>query len=162
MELPFEGARRVAVAAAIRDESGGSVRVVNVHLTSAVPPARTVVTGNGSRLRQSLALIDALQLACEPGGAEPASVECDMSTLLGGDLNTWSDSETSLIHLREWFSDSPPPLAAPTRGAFPTDHILFRQGPGRAPRLLDDTYVRLADRYRSDHHGIRARLRFPG
>ena len=162
MELPFEAARRVAVAAVIRNGSGASLRVVTVHLTSAAPPARTVVTGNGSRLRQSLGLIDALQLACDPDGAEFACDEGDMSTLLGGDLNTWSTSETSLIHLRDWFSDSPPPLAVPTRGEFPTDHILFRQGPGRAPRLLDATYERLGERYHSDHHGIRARLRFRG
>lgn len=161
VELPFEAARRVAVAAAIRDESGASLRVVTVHLTSAVPPARTVVTGNGSRLRQSLGLVDALQLACDPDGAASACDEGGMSTLLGGDLNTWSTSETSLIHLRDWFPDSPPPLAATTRGAFPTDHILFRQGPGRAPRLLEATYERLGERYHSDHHGIRARLRFP-
>jgi len=162
MELPFEAARRVAVAAVIRDGSEASLRVVTAHLTSAVPPARTIVTGNGSRLRQSLGLVDALQAACEAGGAESACDDDARSTLLGADLNTWSSSETSLLRLREWFSDSPPLLATPTRGPFPTDHILFRQGPGRAPRLLEDTYVRVGERYHSDHHAIRARLRFPG
>jgi endonuclease/exonuclease/phosphatase family metal-dependent hydrolase len=162
VELPFEAARRVAVGATIGEPFDASVRVVSAHLTSAAPPVRTVMTGNGSRLRQSLALAEALQQLCDPadGDGDPAS--CDLSVLLGGDLNTWSDHESSLLHLREWFTDSPPPLEEPTRGSFPTDHILFRQGPGSTPRLLDSTYVRLADRYHSDHHGLRVILRFPG
>ena len=161
VELPFEAARRVAVGGTVRDEAGRSLRVVSAHLTSAVPPVRTVTTGNGSRLRQSLALIDALRKSCDPAGGDGAGHACDVSTLLGGDLNTWSDHETSLLHLREWFPDSPPPLEEPTRGAFPTDHILFKQGPGSAVRLLDSTYMRLGDPHHSDHHPIRVGLRFP-
>jgi len=162
IELPYEAARRVAVGATVRDGSGHVLRLVNVHLTSATPPARTLATGNGSRLRQGLAVADAVEQmeAASPtdgDGGEPAP-----STLLAGDFNTWSDSETTLLRLRELFPDSPPSLGRPTRGAFPTDHILFREGPAGSPEALNETYVRLEDPFHSDHHPVRIRVRFRG
>jgi len=161
IELPYEAARRVAVAATVRDAEGGGVRLVNLHLTSASPPARTLVTGNGSRLRQGLAVADALRLMEEGARAEGNGDEAGVTTLLAGDFNTWSDNETTRLRLRHLFPDSPPPLDRPTRGAFPTDHILVREGPAGAPRALVGTYARLAERYHSDHHGIRIRVEFP-
>lgn len=155
-ELPHEAARRVAVGAVIADTAGRRLRLLNVHFISAAPPARVLLTGNGSRLRQGLATLDVLHLLDEAEGDGSAT-----STLLAGDFNTWSSDESALRQLREEFRDSPPALAEPTRGAFPTDHMLFREGSGAAPRLADSTYVRLEDRYHSDHHPIIADVRFP-
>jgi endonuclease/exonuclease/phosphatase family metal-dependent hydrolase len=161
IELPYEAARRVAVAATVRDAAGRGVRLVNVHFTSAPPPARMLVTGNGSRLRQSLAVADALALVEETGRSAGSEDDGGLTTLLAGDFNTWSDSETALIHLRERFPDSPPALDLSTRGAFPTDHILVREGPAGAPEALDASYARVEERHNSDHHGIRLGVRFP-
>jgi len=161
IELPYEAARRVAVAATVRDAAGRGVRLVNVHLTSAPPPARMLATGSGSRLRQSLAVADALGLLEETGRSTGSEDDGGPTTLLGGDFNTWSDSETALIHLRDRFPDSPPALDLPTRGAFPTDHILVREGPVGSPEALDASYARVEERYHSDHHGIRLDVRFP-
>ncbi len=136
------------------------MRLVNVHLTSAPPPARMLVTGNGSRLRQGLAVADAVLQMEEPDleGADAAGPV--PSALLAGDFNTWSNSETTLLRLRDMFPDSPPPLDQPTRGAFPTDHILFRQGEGVAARILASSYTRTEERFHSDHHPIGVRLHF--
>jgi endonuclease/exonuclease/phosphatase family metal-dependent hydrolase len=163
IELPYEAARRVAVAATVRDASGSGVRLVNVHFTSAPPPARMLLTANGSRLRQGLAVAEALRQVEESGRQRRAEGDgADLPTLLAGDFNTWSESETTLRRLRELFPDSPEPLGQPTRGAFPTDHILFRKGSGDAPRTLEGSYARLEDRFHSDHHPIRIRIRFQG
>ena len=151
VELPYEAARRVAAMATVRDESGRRLRLANLHLISAAGPSRALTTGNGSRLRQGLAVSDAVDQA-EAGG-EP------ISTLLAGDFNTWSDRETTLRRLREQFPDSPPPLEEGTHGAFPTDHILFRSG-SEGVVLRENSYVRLEERYYSDHHPIQVELRF--
>jgi endonuclease/exonuclease/phosphatase family metal-dependent hydrolase len=151
IELPYEAARRVAASATVRDESGRGLRLANLHLISAAGPSRVLTTGNGSRLRQGLAVGDALDQAEAAG--EP------ISTLLAGDFNTWSERETTLLRLREQFPDSPPPLEEGTHGPFPTDHILFRAGPGDVA-LLESSYLRLEESYHSDHHPILVRLRF--
>lgn len=151
IELPYEAARRVAASATVRDESGRPLRLANLHLISAAGPSRVLTTGNGSRLRQGLAVADALDQAEAAG--EP------ISTLLAGDFNTWSDRETTLLRLRERFPDSPPPLEEGTHGAFPTDHILFRAGAGGVA-LNDDSYARLSESYHSDHHPIQVRVHF--
>jgi len=160
IELPYEAARRVAVGATVGHGSGRAVRLVNVHLTSATPPARMLVTGNGSRLRQGLAIADAV-LQMEESDLEGADASGPVpSTVLAGDFNTWSNSETPLLQLRDMFPDSPPPLDQPTRGAFPTDHILFRQGDGVAAGILASSYARTEERFHSDHHPIGVRLHF--
>jgi endonuclease/exonuclease/phosphatase family metal-dependent hydrolase len=151
IELPYEAARRVAASATVRDESGRRLRLANLHLISAAGPSRVLTTGNGSRLRQGLAVADALDQA--EAGDEP------ISTLLAGDFNTWSDRETTLRRLREQFPDSPPTLKEGTHGAFPTDHILFRAGSGGVA-LLENSYARLNESYHSDHHPIQVRVRF--
>lgn len=151
VELPYEAARRVAAVATVRDRSGRPLRLANLHLTSAAGPSRTLTTGNGSRLRQGLAVADALEQAGVDGE--------QMATLLAGDFNTWSDRETTLRRLRDQFPDSPPPLEEGTHGAFPTDHILFRAGSGGVA-LRENSYSRLEARYYSDHHPILVRVRF--
>jgi endonuclease/exonuclease/phosphatase family metal-dependent hydrolase len=160
IELPYEAARRVAAAVTVRDASGRRLRLANLHLISMAGPSRALTTGNGSRLRQGLAVADALGIAETPGPGSPAPTgELRIATLLAGDFNTWSDRETTLRRLRDQFLDSPPPLGEGTHGAFPTDHILFRAGAGGVG-LVEGSYSRLADSYRSDHHPIRVRARF--
>ncbi|MCL7960558.1 MAG: endonuclease/exonuclease/phosphatase family protein [marine benthic group bacterium] len=161
IELPYEAARRVAVGATVRAASGHGLRLVNVHFTSAPPPARMLVTGNGSRLRQGLAVVDALEQVEAADSANADSISGPLSVLLAGDFNTWSNSETTLLRLRDSFPDSPDPLSQPTRGAFPTDHILFRRGYAGAPMTLNSSHARLEDRFHSDHHPVGIRIRFP-
>jgi endonuclease/exonuclease/phosphatase family metal-dependent hydrolase len=162
IELPYEAARRVAVAATLRGTSGDSLRIASVHLISTPPPARILRTGNGSRLRQGLALVDALdQAEASKAGSDLTTDSHPISTVLAGDFNTWSDRETILLRLREHFPDSPQPLGEGTHGAFPTDHILFRGSAApRSPRMIGASYVRIANRYYSDHHAIRAIVQF--
>jgi len=161
IELPFEASRRVAIAATVHDAGGDSLRLVNVHFISSAGPARVLTTGNDSRPRQAAAAVDALRRAeAERAGGLP-ELDYPMSTVLAGDLNTWSDAETALLQLREYFPDSPPPLEVPTRGRFPTDHLLFRSsGTPGSPRLLEGSYQRIEDRYNSDHHAVLARVVF--
>jgi endonuclease/exonuclease/phosphatase family metal-dependent hydrolase len=154
VELPFEAARRVVPLATVRDAAGNGLRVASVHLITTPPPWRALVTGGSSRHRQALGLVDALQRiedGCRDG--------CPIATVAAGDLNTWSTRETTLRYLREHFPDSPPPLAEPTRGPFPTDHLMFRAGAGGV-RILPDSYRRVDDPYYSDHHPIVATFRF--
>jgi endonuclease/exonuclease/phosphatase family metal-dependent hydrolase len=145
LELPYEAARRVAAAATVRDASGRRLRLVNLHLISVAGPSRALTTGNGSRLRQGLAVADALDHE-------------KLATLVAGDFNTWSTRETTLRRLREQFPDSPPALEVGTHGSFPTDHVFFRTGSDDVG-LVEDSYVRLDVSYHSDHHPIRVRVR---
>lgn len=161
IELPYEAGRRVAVAATVRDRVGRGLRLVNLHLISAAAPARALTTGNGSRLRQGLAIADAVRQLEEDVRKDRPLAGLEPSTLLAGDFNTWSENESTLRHLRDVFPDSPPALGQGTRGDFPTDHILFRQGEGAAPLALGSTYARVEDRHHSDHHAIRMQVRFP-
>ncbi len=222
IELPYEAARRVVVAATVRDAAGDSLRVASVHLLALPAPWRLLTTGNSSRLRESLATIEALNLverergavrarghrapgpgpeaggrrsagetspasgpATESGLASGPTAESGpaaaptrsgagqalgttaraggISTLLAGDLNTWSRRENSLRRLREHFPESPSPLDEATRGPFPTDHILFRAGRSAgtsAATLIPETHRRVDEAYGSDHHPILVRLRF--
>ncbi len=161
IELPYEAARRVAAVGTVRDASGRRLRLANLHLISASGPARALTTGNGSRLRQGLALVDALD-QLEALRADGVSTEPHpTSTVLAGDFNTWSDRETTLRRLREYFPDSPSPLGQGTHGSFPTDHILFRKSDtAGAPHLVEGSYLRVEDRHHSDHHAIMARVEF--
>ncbi len=82
-----------------------------------------------------------------------------ISTVIAGDLNTWSTRETALRHLVEYFPDSPPLLEEPTRGPFPTDHLLFRAGQNGV-QVLPSTYRRIENAYYSDHNAIVAYFKF--
>lgn len=178
IELPYEAARRVAVAATIQNRRGDSLRVVSVHLISLTPPWRLLQTANSSRQRQALATVDALRLvdlerasagrrdelkSCYPACTVNDSAEYLVSTILAGDLNTWSTRETAFRHLIEHFPDSPPPLSTPTVGPFPADHILFRgsgSGTTKPDRIFGTTYRRIENTYYSDHHPIFVWFRF--
>ncbi len=176
-ELPYEAARRVAVAATIHNRSGDSLRVSSVHFISTPPPWRVLTTANTSRLRQALALVDVHRQAeldragaagpglraCYPNCTADSSVGFTISSVIAGDLNTWSNRETTLQHLFEHFPHSPPVLGEPTRGPFPTDHILFRHNAQRRThpdQIIASTYRRIDDPYYSDHHPIIAWFRF--
>ncbi len=161
IELPFEGARRVAVAATIRGPEGRRLRIASVHFLSMARPWRLLTTGNASRLREALALIDALR---KIEGEESADGGAGaIPTIAGGDMNTWSSRETALQHLRQYFAASPPSLSEPTRGSFPTDHLFFRATDSRAgvvDTIEPASYRRLESTYNSDHHPIIVRFRW--
>lgn len=170
-ELPFEAARRVVPMATIHGPNADSLRVASVHLITTPPAWRTLKTGNSARLRQSLGLVEALKLieaerhGCSPEEVQSAKCKVQssggfpISTVIAGDLNTWSTRETALRHLVEYFPDSPPLLQEPTRGPFPTDHVLFRRGPDGG-RILSHTYRRIDSAYYSDHNPIVIYFRF--
>ena len=175
IEVPFETSRRVAVGATIYGPRDDSLRVVSLHITTFPGTWRIFRTGNSSRVRQALGFVDALRTvevlrlgteatlaACYPRcptdspnqpPPPPPPARYSISTVAGGDLNTWSADETALLHLREHFPDSPRD-DQPTRGPFPTDHVLFRTGGlgGSAYQVVPDSYRRIEDSYHSDHH----------
>ncbi len=177
IELPYEASRRVAVAATVHNRRGDSLRVASAHLISMTAPWRILRTGNSSRQRQALAVVAALRLVelqragadsgalgvCYPRCGAGESAEYLISTIVAGDLNTWSTRETALRHLFEHLPDSPPALSVPTRGPFPTDHLLFRRNArwdATPDEILTATYRRIDDPYYSDHHPIIAWFRF--
>ncbi len=147
IELPFEAGRKVAVAATIPGPSGERIRVVSVHLDVASTLARTLISGNATRLRQALGLVAALD-----------SME-SLTTVIGGDFNTWSADESALKRLASHFPDSPPWDGHPTRGPFPADHILFRTVGGSRIELVENSYRRIDEPYGSDHAARVAWLR---
>jgi len=169
-ELPFEAARRVVPMATVHGPNGDSLRVASVHLITTPPAWRTLKTGNSARLRQALGLVEALELierersgCLEAVQSTEFVVQCDSTyttpTVIAGDLNTWSTRETALRHLMAYFPDSPPLLNEPTRGPFPTDHVLFRSGRGGV-RILTRTYRRIPKAYYSDHNPIIVYFKF--
>ncbi len=139
IELPFEADRKVAVAATISGPGGDRLRVTSVHLDLASTLARTLRTGNATRLRQGLGLTEALD-AME-----------SLPTVVGGDFNTWSAHESVMRRLAIEFPDSPAWDGQTTRGPFPTDHMLFRTSPGSAIQLVEGSYRKISERYGSDH-----------
>ncbi|MCZ6755777.1 MAG: hypothetical protein O7E49_10740, partial [Gemmatimonadetes bacterium] len=114
-------------------------------------PWRMFRTGNSSRVRQALGLVEAL--AAVDGTRA-------ITTVLGGDFNTWASGETTLKHLRKHFPDAPR-IDEATRGPFPTDHLFLRYGDGTTPaaRMVSGSYRRIDDSYNSDHHGLLMWLR---
>ncbi len=163
IELPFESARRVVPAATVRNTRGDSLRVASVHLITTPQAFRVLVTANTARERQSRGLLEALRAAENDRGRSAASEDPPISTAIAGDLNTWSTRETALRLLLREFPDSPPVLQEPTRGPFPTDHLLFRtDGSGVGDAFLADSYRRIDATYYSDHNPIIALFRFGG
>ena len=172
IELPFEAQRRVAVGATVH--TGDSLRVVSLHLDTSSSLLRTLGTGNSTRLRQGLGTVEALALAErirdvrilaagespeEPSEVRPETDDCDaarvqqhpISTVLAGDLNTWSDGQTVIQHLLCYFPGSPPPDGQSTRGPFPADHIFFRVGGPAHMEIAPGSYRQIEDSYNSDH-----------
>ena len=148
LELPFEGSRKVAVAATVHSQSGDSLRLVNLHLSVSSTFYRTLTTGNSTRLRQAQGMVEVLSIVeAERSPDAPPSI----ATAAGGDTNTWSDDETALQQLRIDFPESPPSGGVITRAPFPTDHIFFRQDAGRGIAIIDGSYRRTDKTYDSDH-----------
>ena len=176
IEVPFETSRRVAVGATIHGPGGDSLRVVSLHISTFPGPWRIFRTGNSSRVRQALGFVEALRtLEALRLGSDSALAACyprcqpdvpnqpprySISTVAGGDLNTWSADETALQHLREHFPDSPRD-DRPTRGPFPTDHLLVRTRGAGTPtfHMIPGSYSRVEDSYNSDHRARRVWIR---
>jgi hypothetical protein len=80
------------------------------------------------------------------------------ATVVGADMNSWSDEEAAVRLVRAALPDSPPHDRLVTRGAFPADHIFFRSGPAGPSasryRVLERTFG-------SDHHGRALLLTWP-
>lgn len=154
VEMPKEASRRVAVGATIRGDGDDEILLVSVHFNTFPGPWKLLRTGNSSRVRQALALIEALEVVNQD------SLDA-VPIIAGGDLNTWSVHEGAMKQLRSYFAASPEWHGKPTRGSFPTDHLLLYlpNGKGRfsAPVALED-YNRVDDTYNSDHNPIVASI----
>ena len=142
-DLPLEGGRKVAVAATVDGPGGARVRVVSLHLDVASTLVRTVFSGNQTRVRQAMGLVDGLERAEADGYAVDA-------TVVGADMNTWAGNEAALKRMWEVFPESPPWDGLGTRAGVPTDHVFFRAAAGS--NLTWITYQRVGERYGSDHH----------
>lgn len=148
-DLPHEGGRKVAVAITSNAPDGERVRFVSTHLDVASTLLRSLITGNQTRARQALGLIDGIAEAEADGPLTQVVV-------VGGDFNTWAGNESSLQFLRQAFPESPRWDDLGTRGSFPADHIFFRR---RAYRHFElDGYERIEDTYGSDHNARRVTL----
>jgi endonuclease/exonuclease/phosphatase family metal-dependent hydrolase len=155
IELPFESIRRVVPVATISVGEGHRLRVASVHFITTPPPWRVVMTGNSARERQSLGLIDGLMRIEVAYG--------EMAVVAAGDLNTFSNRETSMRRLNRYFTESPPPLGEPTRGPVQADHILFRANTfteKEPDHIIPGSYDRIDELYYSDHYPVRARVGF--
>lgn len=167
IELPFETQRRIVVGATVLHPAGDSLRVLSLHLDVSPGLWRVLKTGNSSRLRQAMGIVDALALIERSRSGRPF-VEADLcqgtcrdsigshpiSTVMTGDFNTWTDGQTVLRHMVDYFPESPPTDGLPTRGEFPADHMFFRQRTswdGDEPQLVPESYRRLDKQYGSDH-----------
>jgi endonuclease/exonuclease/phosphatase family metal-dependent hydrolase len=159
IELPFEAQRRVAAGATVHGPGGDSLRLVSVHLDVASSMLRMLRTGNSTRQRQGLGLLDALveleAARADPGGNSefpPGSApRFGIATLAAGDFNTWSARETVIKHLYRHFPQSPPWDGLPTRASYPADFIFFRESFEGRVRLVEGSQRRLDDRHGSDH-----------
>jgi len=142
-DLPLEGGRKVAVAATVDVPGGRSLRVVSLHLDVASTLVRTVFSGNQTRVRQAMGLVDGLARAEADGYGVDA-------TVVGADMNTWAESESALKRMHLAFPDSPEWDGLGTRAGIPTDHMFFRAADGSGLGWTD--YQRIENRYSSDHH----------
>jgi endonuclease/exonuclease/phosphatase family metal-dependent hydrolase len=152
IELPLETQRRVAVAALAHPPGRDPIRVVSFHLDVAANLLRVLTTGNSTRLRQGLGLATALD--------ELDAANGPMVSVIGGDVNSWSEKETVIRHLSRQFPDSPPPSSEGTRGSYPTDHMFVRTFEGSNVSVADASYRVIPDAYGSDHRGRLLTLHF--
>ena len=148
-DLPHEGGRKVAVALTSNSPRGARVRFVSTHFDVASTLLRTLITGNQTRPRQALGLIDGIAEAEDDGPLTQV-------VLVGGDFNTWAGNESTLQIMRRDFPDSPEWDDRGTRGSFPADHIFFRRRAYTQFELAG--YARIEDTYGSDHNGRRVTL----
>jgi endonuclease/exonuclease/phosphatase family metal-dependent hydrolase len=175
IELPFEAQRRVAAAATVHGPGGDGLRLVSVHLDVASSMLRVLHTGNSTRQRQGLGLLDAL-VELEATRADPTGdrrlmdcyPECPpgspprygIATLAAGDFNSWSARETVIKHFERRFPQSPAWDGLPTRSSYPADYIFFRESAEGRVRLIEGSQRRLDDRHGSDHFARIVRLVF--
>jgi len=152
VELPLETQRRVAVAAVAHPPGREPLRVVSFHLDVAANMLRVLTTGNSTRLRQGLGLARALE--------ELDTGDRPIATVIGGDVNSWSEKETVIRHLAEQFPESPRVTAEGTRGGYPTDHMFLRTFEGSTIVLDEESYRVVSHEYGSDHRGRVLTLRF--
>jgi endonuclease/exonuclease/phosphatase family metal-dependent hydrolase len=162
IEIPFEASRKVTVAATVHAAAGDSLRVASVHFDVATTLYRTFTTGNSTRLRQALGFVNALAMIEDKraGAAVSCGATCDptsfegypIATIAGGDYNTWSEEETALRRLREYFPGTPAWDGVATRTIFPTDYLFFRTAENSAIELAEGSHLRIAESYGSDHH----------
>ena len=154
VELPLETQRRVAVAALAHPPGREPIRVVSFHFDVAANMLRVITTGNSTRLRQGLGLARALEEL--DGGDRP------VATIIGGDVNSWSEKESVIRHLAEQFPQSPTATAEGTRGSYPTDHMFLRTFEGSEVSMAEGSYRVVPDEYGSDHRGRVLTLSFAG
>jgi len=152
IELPLETQRRVAVAAIAHPPGQEPIRVVSFHFDVAANLLRVLTSGNSTRLRQGLGLADALD--------ELDAGDTRLVSVIGGDVNSWSEKESVIRHLSQQFPDSPPPTSEGTRGSYPTDHMFVRTFEGSNVSVADNSYRVMPDDYGSDHRGKLLTLRF--
>lgn len=153
IELPYEGQRRVATAATVSGTTASgepwSVRLVNVHFDNRSRNNRFFRSLGAGRTRQARALVKV--------------IGDDSTTVLGGDLNTWSAGflEGAVNVLRERF---PIPHESPTLptlavkwgiGAMRLDRLMFR-----LPTRHTAEARRLDDPRGSDHYPLLGWIRF--
>ena len=151
IDLPIEGARKVAVAATVVLPGDERLRVVSADIEGLSTLVRTLVSGNQTRTRQVSGLIDALERAQDDGPLTGAA-------LVGGDFSSWDDAETALLLMREAFGESPAWDGRSTRGPFSTDHIFFRRG--SFVTITVGHYERLENAYGSNHFGRRVAVNY--
>jgi endonuclease/exonuclease/phosphatase family metal-dependent hydrolase len=148
-DLPLEGGRKVALAVTSASPRGERVRFVTTHLDVASTLFRSLASGNQTRARQTLGLIDGIAKAERDGPLTQVVV-------VGGDFNTWAGNESSIKFMQAEFPDSPKWDDLGTRGAFAPDHFFFRR---RAyGQFSVEEYRRIEDTYGSDHNGRRLTL----
>jgi endonuclease/exonuclease/phosphatase family metal-dependent hydrolase len=155
IDLPFEGGRKVAVAASVSvPASGGPLRLdlTTVHLDVASTLVRTLTTGNQTRARQARGMLDGQEVGGFTGHA----------AVVGGDFNTWVSRDASLKAVAAVFPDSPPVGPEGTRGPFPADHVFFRSDRGRRLTLVPDSYTIVENAYGSDHKARLLKLSVDG
>jgi endonuclease/exonuclease/phosphatase family metal-dependent hydrolase len=141
IELPYERQRRVALAATVTI-GGAKLRVVSAHLSAAASWKRLRAFSSGVRAREARALA--------------AFFADDVPTVLGVDLNTWSEGplEPAYRTLQASFPATPRARFTSTfRWGTRLDYLFFRLPAG----WQTDSH-RLPSRFGSDHYPLMAAI----
>jgi endonuclease/exonuclease/phosphatase family metal-dependent hydrolase len=141
VELPFERSRRVAIAATV-PLGAIDLRLVSAHFNVLAGPSRLWVFASGVRDSQARALV--------------AAFDDGAPTIVGSDLNTWSDGphERAVTTLREAFPDAElRRLETTFRFGLRLDYFFFRLGDG-----WRSDWAVVESTFGSDHRPLVARL----
>jgi endonuclease/exonuclease/phosphatase family metal-dependent hydrolase len=124
IELPFDRHRRVAIAATVR-LGASELRLVSAHFDVLASPARLWIFSSGLRASQARALV--------------AAFDDGAPTIVGSDLNTWSEGprEDAVKTLQR---------------SFPHAELHILRTTFRFGLRLDYFFFRLADGWRGDWH----------